>query len=197
MKQSVNAIIDAFSAAWPSGRKSYRTAKDDSWKSYALAFRNLIESQDAATIRHRLDDDNRQVRALCARVLGFIPSEDSVPALARTLGGDTWPTARLLAADSLGMINSDGSKQALMTSLGDRQKADVELHIEISLSRSSSLEETALDEALSIAEDKLDIARVGEEAPSVVLSDGYGTNVPLHSRQKRRAVALYFLYGDG
>lgn len=197
MSKNVRDILSRFSAAWPSGRKDFRNAGDESWKSYALSLRELVESGDRESIAVGLSDENRQVRALCARALGFLPSADTISALSDILTGDTWATARLLAADSLGMIGSDTAHVALEGAQADEEDDDVLLHIEIARSRSSGLEPRAVNELMTIEAHLLDSAHVGEQAPGFILNDGYGTEVALSDSRSKRAVALYFLYGDG
>ena len=197
MSKNVRDILSGFSASWPSGRKDFRTSGDDSWKKYALTLRDVVQSGDSESITAGLAHENRQVRALCARALGFLPSEDTVAALSGVLTTDSWATVRLLAADSLGMVGPNSTRLALERATADEEDEDVLLHINIALSRHSGLEPGIVDQLLSISEELLDSAVIGKPAPAINLSDGYGTEVALADFRSKKAVALFFLYGDG
>ncbi|MBT3276190.1 MAG: hypothetical protein HN368_23790 [Spirochaetales bacterium] len=192
-----NSHIGLFSNAWPSARKDFRTPGDESWKIYAMALRDLVVSGDSAVIVKGLADENRQVRAICARALGFLRSEDSVSDLSAALCGDEWATVRLITADSLGMIYSDYAIESLRSAKKSEEENDVLLHIDIALNRDSGRENDALEKLLSLEKVMLDAARIGAPAPDFTLPTGEGDFFDLTGYRDGGAVALYFLYGDG
>lgn len=197
MSTDLAAIYNSFSELWPSGRKDFRTIEDASWKTYALVLRNLVDSGDSAFIEDRLEDTNRQVRAISARALGFLRSQDSVPALRAVLSDDAWATTRLSAADSLGMIYTDAATQVLKSAKLSEEDKDVSLHIDIALNRETGVEETAVEDLLRLNEGMLAAAQVAEPAPDFASKSGDGKAVNLNDYRNGGSVALYFLYGDG
>ena len=193
----IDRIIDRFSSAWPPGRKDFRTAGDQSWKTYATTLRDLVAARQPALVEKQIHHENRQVRALVARALGYLAHERSVPVLAELLEEDSWATTRLLAADALGMIHTENAAAVLTEARDKEENDDVKLHIGVALSRESGLENGALEDLLAIKAERLDSARIGEPAVGFSLLDGNGADVDLIRYRNTRAVALYFLYGDG
>lgn len=197
--QTAPELLAAFSTAWPAGRTDYRTPGDESWKVYATTLRGLaaLGKQAVPDIRKGLANPNRQVRALCARALGYLKAEDAVPDLARVLTTDPWPTARLLAADGLGMIHTPQALEALRSAEPDEAHADVALHIGMALKRETGIEDGALKALLQVGAGTLDRAVVGRPAPEFELEDPDGRKVALVDYRGRSAVVLVFFYGDG
>ena len=196
-QRNIQSIISDFSSAWPSGRKDFRTEDDQSWKVYAKTLRDLVSSGQIESVEKRLQDGNQQVRALAARALGFMAQERSSPVLVKALQEDGWPTVRLLAADALGMIATDDARSELSAAVGEEKNKDVKLHLEVALLRPSGREESALRNLMALATRELDSARIDDPAPEISLCDGNGDSVELGQYKNKRAVALYFLYGDG
>jgi HEAT repeat protein len=196
-RDRIQTTIDDFSTAWPSGRKDFRNEGDETWRDYARALSVLVSSEDAERVEIQLKNDNRQVRALAARALGFMARPRSAPVLSAALRKDEWATVRLLSADALGMIHTSDTRATLSEAAGNDESADVNLHIERALSRSSSIEESALKDVRRLGTAAFDSARIGSQAPDLALKDGHGVTVDLGSFRNQRAVALYFLYGDG
>ena len=199
--RSPQTVLGDFDEAWPADRPVYRRDGDVSWREYPTALRDLVVA-DTEAIPHLVHalrgHDNRQVRALAARSLGFIAADETVPALGAALREDDWPTTRLLAADALGMIGNQASKQALESVRPDipEDDTDLALHVRIALQRKTGVEQRAKDELRRISADRVATARVGEAAPSFVLRDaGGGERGP--SDYRDRVVALMFVYGDG
>jgi HEAT repeat protein len=195
MNEQVTRTLEAFSERWPEDRQDFRRQGDDSWKSYATALRDLVAAGPGAGVEEALGHTNRQVRAMAARAVGFINSPESVPLLSAALLGDEWATVRLLAADSLGMLHTAAAAASLERA-GEDENKDVRLHVEIALSRRSGLEADAVADLLAIDERCLGSATIGREAPAFALPTT-SSRVALGDHREQRAVALYFLYGDG
>ena len=112
MSDRIPSLLERFSARWPEEREDYRRENDDSWKTYATTLRDLVAQGEPAPVERGLTDHNQQVRAICARALGFMESRRSVAALADTAKNDPWATVRLLAVDSLGMVGDPAAREA-------------------------------------------------------------------------------------
>ena len=193
----VAAALEAFSKAWPADRTDYRTSDDTSWKTYARTLRTVVGAGDVDALTKGLAHDNRQVRALCARALGFLGKQASVKALAKSLAEDDWATARLLAADSLGAICTDAARKALGAAKEAETSRDVRLHIDIALRREQVLDAAPRKALLSLTAADLDTATVGKPAPAFELETPTGTKVTLADYRGKRNVVLVFIYGDG
>ncbi len=202
-------ILTQFSSAWPEERIDYRRPEDDSWKVYGTALRDLVAAgvaadaeaaaspaAGAADAEEGLGQANRQVRALCARALGYLQAASAVDRLGETLSRDPWETTRLLAADSLGMIFSNQAREYLHQAQEKEKQDDVRLHIDIALKRDHGLEAEAVEELLKIRTETAGIAAVGEKAPEFSLETCTGRTVSLSEFRERRAL-LVFIYGDG
>ena len=195
----VGAQLAAFSKAWPAKRTDYHTARDESWKVYAKTLRDLVAIGPKAEpgLRKGLKDANQQVRALCARALGYLNAREAVPDLIKALEEDAWPTVRLLAADSLGMIRAPAGLAALKAAQKREKKGDVLLHVDIALRRPTGLDKAAVKELLSIKDSDLGAAKVGKAAPDFELEDSDGKRYKLSSFKGKQNVVLVYLYGDG
>jgi len=196
-KVDVAAALEAFSKAWPADRTDYRTSDDTSWKAYARTLRAVVGAGEADALTRGLAHDNRQVRALSARALGYLGGKASVKALAKSLAEDDWATTRLLAADSLGAIHTKAARKALGTAKEAETSRDVRLHIEIALSREQGLDTTPRKALLALTAADLETATVGKPAPAFELETPTGTKVTLADHHGKRHVVLVFIYGDG
>ena len=198
-EEHVDRVLNHFALMWPQERIDYRRPEDRSWKAYALALRNVVRIGAAAIapLTRALFNPNRQVRALCARALGFLGALSAVQALTQTLKDDPWETVRLLAADSLGMIAGDTATSALEQAVFAENNADVLLHINIALERDRGLEPSAVEALLGMEEEDLDRAVVGTPAPEFELETPTGERFSLEENRNKRAALLVFISGDG
>ena len=201
--QAVAVLLDGFAAEWPAQRPSFRRDGDASWRVYVTTLRDLVAtgSEAVPALLDALTDDNRQVRALAARALGFLAPEVAVPALAERLARDDWPTVRVLAADALGLIQVDAARQALLqvqplVGEEDREDRDLQLHIDTALRRATGVDPRALADLLAIEDESIASALPGQAAPTFTLPDAIGKEVGPHD-YRDRVVALMFVYGDG
>lgn len=196
-RPGAKAVLERFATAWPAARTDHRRPSDDSWKAYGAALKDLVAGADRKAIRAGLAHENRQVRALCARVLGFLRAEGAVPDLARALAGDAWPTVRLLAADSLGAIRTAAAVEALERARDDETARDVRLHVKRALEREGAVGDAPRQAVLTLDEATFASASVGAAAPDVALEDADGEVVRLSKLSGEERVVLVFLYGDG
>ena len=196
-KVDVAAVLAAFSKAWPSDRADYRSEGDDSWKAYARTLRTLVGAADAAALGAGLKNENRQVRALSARALGYLSEGESVNALARVLTGDEWPTVRLLAADSLGAIATPAARKALSAAQRTEKKGDVLLHIDVALRRKEAPGKDFKKALLALRDSDLEPLQVGKPAPAFSLETPEGKRFSLADYRGKKHVVLVFIYGDG
>lgn len=191
-------ILSEFEKAWPDDRTPWRTVDDDSWKAYALSMRRLIAIGDRAVpaLLDGLASDSFQVRAFCARVLGFLGSDTAVPKLV-TLLDDKRPEVALLAADALGQIRTPDALKALEAAKAKHTKGDVLLHLVRAWDRPVALEEDVREQILRISSENIGTAKEGAPAPDFALKDSAGNEWTLSSFKDKQMVVLVFNYGDG
>ena len=200
VKRAVTAELEQFSRAWPDMHTDYRTPGDDSWKTYALTLRNLVAAGEDAlpAIKHELlANENRQVRAICARALGYTRSTAVVDALRKALLKDSWPTVRLLAADSLGKIHSEKAIAALRESEQTEEHNDVKIFIQLALDRELVMAASTRESLLEINKENIGSAAIGQPAPLFKLESSQGQKIALSQFKNKKPVALFFLYGHG
>lgn len=196
---AVAEILAEFSQDWPQQRVPYRTAEDTTtWKTYALTMKRLVALRDEAVpgLVKACDDPDFQVRALSARVLGYLQAKSAVPKLIELLNDKQAPVA-LLAADSLGQIRDPRGLAALRKARAREKRGDVLLHINKSLERKAPLESDVVDQILKIDEKSIDSAHVGQLAPDFTLLDADGKRWTLSDLRGEKSVVLVFIYGDG
>ncbi len=198
-EQDVAAVLREFSSEWPEDRTPYRTEEDtESWKTYALSMKRLVAIGDKAVpgLIEGCGDASFQVRALSARVLGYLQARASVPKLIELLSDKSAPVA-LLAADSLGQIQDPRGLKALRSARNSEKRGDVLLHINKSLDRQVSLEDGVVEQILQIDSQSIDSAKIGQAAPDFTLQDADGKSWTLSDLRGRKPVVLVFMYGDG
>ena len=195
----VATVLGEFSKDWPENRVAYRNAEDaTSWKTYALTMSQLMAMGDAAVpgLIKGCDDPNFQVRALSARMLGFLHASASVSKLITLLDDKRAPVA-LLAADALGQIRAPAGLAALRAARGRLKSGDVLLHISKALDRDVALEDDVQTQLLRINDRNIDSAKVGLPAPDFTLKDPAGKQWRLSDFRGKKTVVLVFIYGDG
>ena len=197
--KEVVAVLEKFAKAWPEDRTPYRTPDDTTtWKEYALSMRTLVAMGDEAVppLTEACDDSNYQVRALAARVLGYLKAQTAVPKLIELLK-DSKPQVALQAADALGQIQDPSGLAALKTAQTTEKRGDVLLHIAKSLERKNPLEDDVVQQILLINPRSVDSAEVGQVAPDFTLKDSTGKPWKLSDLRGKKSVVLAFIYGDG
>jgi len=192
-------VLRAFGNDWPEDRVPYRVEEDtESWKAYALALKQLVAMGEKAVpgLIEGCDDTNFQIRALSARVLGYLQAKASVPKLIELLS-DKKAQVALAAADSLGQIQDPKGLEALRSARDSETRGDVLLHINKSLDRKVPLEDGVLEQILKIDRESIDSAKVGLSAPDFTLQDTEGKTWTLSDQRGKKSVVLVFIYGDG
>lgn len=195
---SPQAVLAEFSRAWPEGRTPYRTEGDASWVAYAGALRRLVNLGDKAVpvLIAGCSDKNFQVRALCARTLGFLGAKPATAALIKLLDDPQAPVA-ILAADALGQLQQPDGLKALEEARSRLKNGDVLLHVSKALERKVPLEADVREQILKIDPKLVNSAQVGRAAPDFTLKDSRGTEWALSSFKGKKSVVLVFIYGDG
>lgn len=195
---SPESVLAAFSRAWPEGRTPYRTEGDASWVAYAGALRRLVGLGDKAVpaLVAGCADGNFQVRALCARTLGFLGAKPATAALIKLLDDPQAPVA-ILAADALGQIQEPVGLKALEEARSRLKNGDVLLHVSKALERKVPVESDLREQILKIDPRLVNSAQLGRAAPDFTLKDSIGTDWALSSFKGKKSVVLVFIYGDG
>ena len=217
-KMLAAALLQQFARDWPDDRTTYRTEGDVSWTAYALTLRRLVAQGDTAipALLAACNDPHVQVRALSARVLGFlagnsaeiksagaksreVQSDRARSVVARLIAmlDDSSPLVALMAADALGQIQDPRGLEALGEARQRIDHGDVLLHINKGLKRQVPLEADVCEQILRIRPDQLDAATVGQPAPDFTLRDPTGKAWRLADFRGRKSVVLVFIYGDG
>ncbi len=198
-ESDVSAVLGQFAKDWPEDRKPYRHEEDTtSWMTYALSMKRLVALGDAAVpaLITTCDDRSFQVRALSARVLGYLGAKSAVPKLIELLD-DEQASVALLAADALGQIQDPAGLDALRTARGRLKNGDVLLHVAKSLERGMPLESDVREQLLQIDGESINSAKIGQPAPDFALKDAGGKVWSLADFRDRKTIVLTFIYGDG
>lgn len=192
------AILEQFAKDWPDGRTAYRTEGDSSWIVYAKTLSQLVAMGDQAlpALIEGSKNPSPQVRALCARVLGF-SGEKSVASTLIELLGDKSSFVAVLAADALGQLQDPAGLEALRAARLKHTNGDVLLHISKALDRKTPLEEGVREQVVQINSKTINSAKVGQLAPDFTLSDSTGKAWQLEDFRGKKSVVLVFIYGDG
>ena len=195
----VAAVLREFAKDWPETRVAFRTEDDaTTWKTYALSMKRLAAMGDEAIpgLIKACDDSNFQVRALSARVLGYLQAKAAVPKLIELLNDKQAPAA-LLAADALGQIQDPAGLESLREARNHEKRGDVLLHVNKSLDRKTPLESDVVPQILKIDSRSIDSAKTGQAAPDFMLLDPDGAPWTLSDFRGKKSVVLVFIYGDG
>jgi HEAT repeat protein len=110
---------------------------DDHWRVQLLAVRDLLRLGDAKTseIAVGLEDDDVQVRYVCATALGILRSQSEVESLERIVRGDPDALARSQAIVALGQIGATQSMDLLRDRHANDDSKDVRHQAELSIDR--------------------------------------------------------------
>ena len=196
--ENAASLLIKFSKAWPQKRTPFRTEGDESWKAYALTLRALVALNTKAIpdLIKGCGHPNAQVRALCARTLGFLKAQKATGALIKLLGDKHSPVT-LLAADALGQIQDPKGLAALKQARTKQKMGDVLLHISKALDRKVGLESDVQKQILKMTPKNIGSAKVGVKAPEFTLMDSDNKPWALSDFKGKKAVVLVFNYGDG
>jgi len=152
---------------------------NDDWRVRLLAIRDLVRIGDAKTseIAVGLEDDDVQVRYVCAMVLGILRAQSEVKSLERVVREDPDALARSQAIVALGQIGATRSIDLLRDRHANDDSKDVRHQAELSIDRIEKGEvvEPELEATYrNLDEDTFEQLTVGEAAPSFVLPDTDG-----------------------
>jgi hypothetical protein len=156
---------------------------DDDWRVRLLAIRNLVRLGDANTseIAVGLEDDDLQVRYICATALGILRAQSEVGSLERVVRQDPEALARSQAIVALGQIGATRSLDLLRDRHANDDSKDVRHQAELSTDRieKGEVAEAELEAAYrNLDEDTFEQLAVCEAAPTFALpdTDGHGTS---------------------
>ena len=152
---------------------------DDDWRVRLLAVRDLVRLGDAKTseIAVCLEDNDVQVRYVCATALGILRAQSEVESLKRVVGEDPDALARSQAIVALGQIGATRSLDLLRDRHANDESKDVRHQAELSIDRieKGEVAEPELEAAYrDLNEDTFEQLAVGEAAPSFALPDTDG-----------------------
>lgn len=159
---------------------------DDDWRVRLLAVRDLVRIGNAAAsaIAAGLEDDDVQVRYVCATALGVLRARSEIEQLERVVREDPNALARLQAIVALGRIGATRSLDLLRDRHANDDSKDVRHQAELSIDRieKGAVAETELEDAYrSLDPDTFEQLAVGESAPSFELPNTDGRTWGLDS----------------
>lgn len=152
---------------------------DDDWRVRLLAVRDLVRLGDAGTSATAagLEDDDVQVRYVCATALGILRARSEIEHLERVVREDPNALARSQAIVALGQIGASRSLDLLRDRHENDDSKDVRHQAELSIDRieKGAVAEPELETAYrNLDEDTFEQLAVGESAPSFELPDTDG-----------------------
>jgi peroxiredoxin len=174
---------------------------DDDWRVRLLAVRDLVRLGDAKTseIAGGLEDDDVQVRYVCATALGILRAQSEVESLDRVVREDPDPLARSQAIVALGQIGATQSLDLLRDRHANDDSKDVRHQAELSIDRikKGDVAEPELEAAYrNLDEDTFEQLAVGEAAPSFVLPDTDGRTWDLEDSIGDEWTVLIWVFAD-
>lgn len=152
---------------------------DDDWRVRLLAVRDLVRIGDvaASAIAAGLEDDDVQVRYVCATVLGVLRARSEIEQLERVVREDPNALVRSQAIVALGQIGATRSLDLLRDRHANDDSKDVRHQAELSIDRieKGAAAETELEAAYrNLDPDTFEQIAVGESAPPLELPDTDG-----------------------
>jgi peroxiredoxin len=152
---------------------------DDDWRVRLLAVRDLVRLGDAKTseIAGGFEDDDVQVRYVCATALGILRAQSEIESLERVVRKDPDALVRSQAIVALGQIGATRSLDLLRDRHANDDSKDVRHQAELSIDRieKGAVAEPELEAAYrNLDEDTFEQLVVGESAPSFELPDTDG-----------------------
>ena len=121
----------------------------------------------------------------------------TVHRLKKAVMKDSWPTVRLLAAESLGRIHSEKAIAALRKADQTEEHDDVKIFIQLALERELMMSASTRESLLEINKENIATAVEGRPAPQFKLENSQGEKIALSQFLNKKPVALFFLYGHG
>ncbi|WP_042663906.1 redoxin domain-containing protein [Haloferax sp. ATB1] len=152
---------------------------DDDWRVRLLAVRDLVRLGDAkmSEIAAEFEDDDVQVRYVCATALGILRSQSEIEVLERVVREDPNALARSQAIVALGQIGATRSLELLRDRQENDDSKDVRHQAELSVDRiqKGEVAEPELEAAYrDLDEDTFEQLAVGASAPLFELPDTDG-----------------------
>lgn len=174
---------------------------DNDWRVRMLAVRDLVRGGPEA-VRQTvagLNDENVQVRYVCATALGILKAEGAVEHLERVIRDDPDALARSQAAVALGQIESAGSIDLLRDRLENDPSKDVRHQCELSIDQIKKKMGATPELAAafrSLEPDKFKTVRVGGSAPDFALPDTEDKVWRLSDFKGKNWVVLIWVFAD-
>lgn len=189
-------------ARWEQGndrQPGYMRSQDDSgWKSRMLAMQGCVQQPEAAipVLIETLQNGTVPERILAAQTIGYLGPSVPVDKLASVFQQDMDAAVRLYLVDSIGMLGKGSAVDWDDFSKRETNR-DVQLHVRYLRERGDSLLDTnAVQELQNWNPERIDSARVAEMAPEFSLQSAQGQTVRLSDYRGKKAIVLFFIYGD-
>ncbi|GAB3328656.1 hypothetical protein GCM10027355_34160 [Haloplanus salinarum] len=152
---------------------------DDDWRVRLLAVRDLVRVGDtnASDVAVGLEDDDVQVRYVCATALGILRARSAIESLERVACQDPNALARSQAMIALGQIGATRSLDLLRDRYANDDSKEVRHRAELSIDRieKGAVAEREVEAAYrNLDEDSFEQLAVGEAAPPFELPDTDG-----------------------
>jgi hypothetical protein len=171
---------------------------DRGWQERVALEFEIVNTADLASLRAGLQDANPYVRAMSARVLGFLSDRVSADALAAMAAADPEYLVRIRAVEALGFLKS--KPEAI-----ERAKKDPDPGVQWSARTIEGLLTSEVDYAAQarqayaegIRREAMGSARVGRPAPDFTARTSTGQTFRLSQVLGKKPIAIYFAAFDG
>lgn len=174
---------------------------DNDWRVRLVAVRDLVRAGPEAVpqLIAGLNDENLQVRYVCATALGILKAEAAIEHLERVVREDPNALARSQAVIALGQIESAGSIELLRDRLRNDPSKDVRHQCELSIDQIKKKMGATAELAAafrSLDPETFETVRVGAPAPDFALPDTEDKVCRLGDFKGKNWVVLIWVFAD-
>ena len=174
---------------------------NEDWKIRLLGVRDLLllGQNNVEGLIQGLNDDNAQVRYVCAMVLGMLRPELSISPLETFLRQDSSSIVRSQAVISLGQLESEKSLPLLRDRFKTDTSRDVRHQCELAIDqieKKMGATDQLMSAFMELNESSFEILKIGETAPDFELEDTEGMLWNLSDFRKKKWVVLIWVFAD-
>ena len=190
----------------PSPLDKYRNLKylpteanfDKGWRERVLIEFAIVNDAKIEALRKGLGDDDFHIRAISARALGIREDMAAARALSKLARKDPEPKVRMRAVEALGLLRTN-------LETVERAKSDENFGVQFSAKLAADqiksgdpcAEQLRNDYQRGIGSEEIDLAKVGEPAPTFSALTSDGKRFRLSDVVGKKPIAIYFTAFDG